>query len=125
MPGVVVDGNDVTAVYEAVWTARQRALAGEGPTLIECKTYRHRGHSTFDKNSYRPQTEIDAWLKRDPIPAFEGRLRLQGLLDEEQVAEIAARVKRRMDEAEAFARQSPEPEPASVVTRIFSSSEVK
>lgn len=125
IPGVVVDGNDVTAVYEAVWTARQRAVAGDGPTLIECKTYRHRGHSTFDKNSYRPQAEIDAWLQRDPIPAFERRLRLKGILDDDRAGEIAARVKRRIAEAETFARQSPEPEPASVVKNIFSSSEVR
>ena len=124
MPGVVVDGNDVTAVYEAAWTARQRAAAGDGPSLVECKTYRHRGHSTFDKNSYRPQAEIDAWLNRDPIPAFEGRLRRLGLLDDERVGQVAARVKRRIGEAEAFARQSPEPEPASVVEKIFYSSEV-
>jgi acetoin:2,6-dichlorophenolindophenol oxidoreductase subunit alpha len=125
IPGVVVDGNDVTAVYEVVRAARQRAVAGEGPTLIECKTYRHRGHSTFDKNSYRPQAEIDAWVQRDPIPAFERKLRLQGLLDDGLVADIAARVKRGIDEAEAFAVQSPEPEPASVVAGILSSSEVK
>ena len=125
MPGVVVDGNDVIAVYEAVWFARQRALAGDGPSLIECKTYRHRGHSTFDKNSYRPQAEIDAWLKRDPIPAFERKLRLMGLLDDERVEAIAARVKQGIDAAETFAVQSPEPEPASVIENIFSSPEVK
>jgi acetoin:2,6-dichlorophenolindophenol oxidoreductase subunit alpha len=125
MPGCVVDGNDVIAVYEAVSAARQRALAGQGPSLIECKTYRHRGHSTFDKNSYRPQAEIDAWLKRDPLPAFEHRLRLQGLLDDASVAAIAARVKQGIDETETFAVQSPEPEPASVVEKLFSASEVK
>jgi TPP-dependent pyruvate/acetoin dehydrogenase alpha subunit len=124
MPGIVVDGNDVIAVYEAASAARQRALAGDGPTLIECKTYRHRGHSTFDKNTYRPQAEIDAWLKKDPIPAFEQRLRLQGILDDGRVAAIAAQIKRKLDEAEAFAVQSPEPAPASVVEKIFSSSEV-
>jgi acetoin:2,6-dichlorophenolindophenol oxidoreductase subunit alpha len=125
MPGVVVDGNDVVAVYEAVVAARQRALAGDGPTLIECKTYRHRGHSTFDKNSYRPQAEIDAWLKKDPVLAFEQKLRLQGLLDDQRVADTAARVKHTLEEVEAFAVQSPEPEPASVVEKLFSSSEVK
>jgi pyruvate dehydrogenase E1 component alpha subunit len=124
MPGCVVDGNDVIAVYEAVVAARQRALAGDGPTLIECKTYRHRGHSTFDKNSYRPQEEIDAWVKRDPILSFEQKMRVGGLLNDSMVESIAARVKQKIDEVETFAVQSPEPEPESVLETIFDRSEV-
>jgi acetoin:2,6-dichlorophenolindophenol oxidoreductase subunit alpha len=124
MPGYVVDGNDVVAVYEAADRARQRALAGDGPTLIECKTYRHRGHSTFDKNSYRPQEEIDSWLKRDPIALFETKLRGQALLDDRTVAEVAAAAERMMDDAEAFAVGSPEPAPASALEMIFAPDEV-
>lgn len=125
IPGCVVDGNDVTAVYEAVYEARQRALAGSGPTLIECKTFRHRGHSTFDQNSYRSQEEIDAWLQRDPIQIFEQNLRLQGLLDNARVEATAARTAQRIDEIEAFAVNSPQPAPESVLEMIFSPNEVK
>jgi acetoin:2,6-dichlorophenolindophenol oxidoreductase subunit alpha len=125
MPGCVVDGNDVVAVYEAVWTARERALAGDGPTLIECKTYRHRGHSTFDKNSYRPQEEIDAWIKRDPTLTFEKNLREEDLLNDKMVERIADMVKQKIDEVEAFAVQSPEPDPESALETIFDQSEVR
>ena len=125
MPGVVVDGNDVVAVYETVSEARQRALAGKGPTLIECKTYRQRGHSASDKRRYRPQEEIDAWLKRDPIVRFEKTLRRRGILDDQRVEEITAEARKRVDEAEEFALSSPEPAPKVGVELIFCLSEVK
>lgn len=125
MPGHVVDGNDVLAVYEAACVARARALAGSGPTLIECKTYRHRGHSTFDKNTYRSQEEIDAWVKRDPIVLFENLLRAEDLLTDDLIARIADDAKRANDAAEAFAVQSPEPAPAAVMEMVFCPSEVK
>ena len=125
MPGCVVDGNDVAAVYQVVWEARRRALAGDGPTLVECKTYRHRGHSTFDKNSYRPQAEIDAWLKRDPIALFENSLRLRGSLDDHGVADVAAKAQQVVDEAEAFALGSPEPAPEAALQMLFCPNEVK
>jgi pyruvate dehydrogenase E1 component alpha subunit len=125
MPGHVVDGNDVLAVYEVACAARARALAGSGPTLIECKTYRHRGHSTFDKNTYRSQEEIDAWMKRDPIVLFESLLRAEGLLTDDEVAGIADDAKRANDAAEAFAVESPQPAPAAVMEMIFCPSEVK
>jgi TPP-dependent pyruvate/acetoin dehydrogenase alpha subunit len=111
MPGIVVDGNDVVAVYETVSEARQRALAGEGPTLVECKTYRHRGHSASDLRRYRPQEEVDAWLKRDPIVRFEKALREADILDDRLVEEIAAKARKCVDEAEEFAVNSPEPPP--------------
>jgi pyruvate dehydrogenase E1 component alpha subunit len=119
MPGYVVDGNDVLAVYEVACEARARALAGAGPTLVECKTYRHRGHSTFDKNTYRTQVEIDAWLKRDPIALFEQVLAGRGLLDDPLAAQVAAEAQQTMDEAEAFALASPEPAPETVMELIF------
>jgi acetoin:2,6-dichlorophenolindophenol oxidoreductase subunit alpha len=123
MPGVAIDGNDVVAVYEAAGEAVERARTGGGPTLIECLTYRHRGHSTFDKNSYRPQAEIDAWLQRDPVPRFERRLRDQGLLDDASVAQIGADVARCVDEAEAFTLASPDPAPERALDLIFCPSE--
>ena len=71
-PGVVVDGNDVLAVREAAAEAVERARSGGGPTLIECKTWRHWGHFIGDMATYRDPAEHEAWLKRDPIPAFGG-----------------------------------------------------
>ena len=125
MPGVVVDGNDVIAVYEVVCEARERALAGEGPTLIECKTYRHRGHSTFDRNAYRTQQEIAEWMERDPIPRFERELREQGILDDARVAGIAAETEQEMDDAEAFAINSPEPPPEAALALVLAQGEVE
>jgi pyruvate dehydrogenase E1 component alpha subunit len=119
MPGHVVDGNDVVAVYEEVSSARQVALAENGPSLIECKTYRYGGHSTFDKNRYRAQAEIDAWRERDPIRSFEGQLLNLGILSVDLVAEVAKRVKERMEEVESFAVQSPEPAPETALEGVF------
>jgi pyruvate dehydrogenase E1 component alpha subunit len=124
MPGVLVDGNDVVAVYEAVHEARERALADDGPTLIECKTYRHRGHSTFDRNAYRTQQEMAEWMARDPIPRFERDLLDQGILDDERVAQIASEVGQIVDEAEAFAINSPEPPPEAALDLVLAPREV-
>jgi pyruvate dehydrogenase E1 component alpha subunit len=124
IPGVVVDGNDILAAYEVVREARERALAGHGPTLVECKTYRHRGHSTFDRNAYRTQQEIAEWMAKDPIPRFERVLRDQGILDDEFVAQIASEVGREVDEAEAFAVNSPEPPPEMAVELVLAQKEV-
>ena len=79
MPGIRIDGNDVTAVYGAVSEAARRARAGDGPTFIEAMTYRHKGHSRTDPGTYRPKEEVDAWLARDPIPALENFLREAGV----------------------------------------------
>lgn len=124
MPGVVVDGNDVLAVYETVREARARALAGRGPSLIECKTYRHRGHSSFDRNLYRPQEEIEQWMKRAPIPQFEQTLRERGLLDDQMIAQVAAEAQRVVDEAEEFALNSPESPPEAAMEYVLCQSEV-
>ena len=79
MPGVRVDGNDVRAVQAVVGDAVDRARGGEGPTFVEALTYRHKGHSRTDPGTYRPQEEVDAWLARDPIPAFERVLGDEGV----------------------------------------------
>jgi pyruvate dehydrogenase E1 component alpha subunit len=124
MPGEVVDGNDVLATYEVTRQARERALAGEGPTLIECKTYRHRGHSTFDRNPYRTPQEMADWLARDPIQRFERLLRQQGHLDDALAEEIAGDVQQVVDKAEAFAVNSPEPPPEAGGELVFAAMEV-
>lgn len=79
MPGIAVDGNDVMAVYEAASEAVARARKGQGPTLIECKTYRHRGHFEGDPSVYKPKDEQAEWLKKDPIPATENSCRRTAL----------------------------------------------
>ena len=105
MPGVEVDGNDVLAVRETAAEAVARARAGEGPTLVEAKTYRHKGHSRVDPGKYRPKEEVDEWLQRDPIP------RLAARLDEGTVAQISERVERELEAALAAARAAPLPAP--------------
>ena len=114
MPGVVVDGQDVIAVYEAVEAAVERARAGDGPSLIECKTYRYRAHSEgADIAHYSPRDpeEIAAWKKRDPIKLFQEKLLEQGVLAPEDVERMDAEVTAEMEEAEQLAMESPLPSP--------------
>jgi TPP-dependent pyruvate/acetoin dehydrogenase alpha subunit len=101
IPGVEVDGNDVLAVREVAAAAVTRARAGDGPTLVEAKTYRHKGHSRVDPGKYRPKDEVDEWLGRDPIP------RLGAQLDQGTIASIDERVERELEEAVAAARSAP------------------
>ena len=91
---IVIDGNDADEVYRTASAAFARARAGEGPSLIECLTYRHSGHSRADPAKYRPPGELEAWLKRDPIPFYRARL-LQFDVAEEAIAAIEAEVMRR------------------------------
>lgn len=110
MPGVIVDGQDVVAVCEAVREAVERARSGEGPTLVECKTYRYTGHGVSDPGTaYRTQEEIDEWKKRDPIILFRERLEAEGIMTEEEAQSIGAEVKRAIEEAIEFAIKSPFP----------------
>jgi TPP-dependent pyruvate/acetoin dehydrogenase alpha subunit len=108
-PGHIVDGNDVVAVYKATVKARVRALAGEGPTLIEAKTYRFRGHYEGDPQVYRLPGELAAWKKRDPIPAFRQQLILANIFDESQIVAMEVSVQAELDEAVNFATDSPFP----------------
>ena len=108
-PGVIVDGNDPLAVYEATKTAVERARAGEGPTLIEGKTYRFRGHYEGDPMIYRPAGELEEWKQRDPIPTFRQRMLDSGHFDEAAVKALEDGVISKLDEAVAFAQSSPIP----------------
>ena len=107
MNAVKVDGNDVEAVYEAVATSAVRARAGEGPTFIECKTYRHRGHSRTDPAKYRDPAEVEAWMKRDPLILYRAVLAKSGVLSEAEadriVEETKVEVKAAADRAAAGA----------------------
>ena len=115
IPGVTVDGNDVAAVYQAVSEAKARALAGDGPTLIESLTYRWKGHSKSDREAYRTRDEVREWQQRDPIPRFAGVL---GLLQDE-VDALQAAAQERIDEAVEFARNSPEPDVSTIMEGVY------
>ena len=121
LPGVVVDGNDVVAVYQAAGEAVRRARAGEGPTLLECKTYRIRAHSEGMRDAgYRTADEITAWKGRDPIKAFQARVVDSGVASQAELEQIDAEVKATAEEAVTFALNSPMPEPASVTAHVYS-----
>ncbi|WP_434283726.1 pyruvate dehydrogenase (acetyl-transferring) E1 component subunit alpha [Clostridium botulinum] len=119
VPGIVVDGNDVFAVYEAAKEAIKRAREGKGPTLIECKTYRHRGHFEGDPCVYKPTEEQEEWLAKDPIPRFEKYLVENEILTEEKLKEVQKKVESQIDEAVNFANNSPYPELESVLEDVY------
>lgn len=111
MPGVIVNGNTFTEVAEASHAAIERARAGEGPTLIESKTYRYRGHSKSDRNRYRTKEEIEDWMSnRDPIMLFEAELKEFGIVDDNGIEAVREAVRQEIAEAIEFARASPAPE---------------
>jgi acetoin:2,6-dichlorophenolindophenol oxidoreductase subunit alpha len=118
-PGVSINGNDVLAVYQSTQGALRRARAGEGPTLIECKTYRWHGHSEHDKAFYRTEEELAMWKSRDPIPTFTSYLQHMKVLQPDALGEIEARIKKVIDDAVAFAESSPDPDPIEAVTDLY------
>ena len=108
MPGVIVNGNIFSEVAEASHAAVERARAGEGPTLIESKTYRYRGHSKSDRNRYRTKEEIEDWISnRDPIMLFEADLKEFGIIDEKGIEAIREDVRAEIEEGIEFAKASP------------------
>lgn len=119
MPGVVVDGNDLPAVAAAAQRAVERARAGDGPTLLECKTYRIRGHSKSDRNLYRTKEEIEAWRSRDPIARFARELLDAGRLDAAALARIEREAQAAIDAALEFAKSSPPPDPAHLTHDVY------
>jgi acetoin:2,6-dichlorophenolindophenol oxidoreductase subunit alpha len=110
IPFEVVEGNDVWAVHEAAQPAVTRARSGEGPTLLECRTYRHFGHSKSDPAPYRPKEELEEWKQRDPLITARRRLGAEGT-DESELDAIEARVKQRMEKAAENALAAPYPDP--------------
>jgi len=119
IPGLAVDGNNVIAVYEACKEAVDRARAGMGPTLIECKTYRWRTHFEGEPDTYRPPEEVAAWIKREPIAPYRKSLIEQGTLTAAEAEGIEAQVVKELDEAVEFARHSPLPEPESALSGLW------
>ena len=117
--GVAVDGNDVLAVYGAAREAVARARDGGGPTLIECRTMRMRGHSEADTFSYVPKALLDEWAARDPIALLEGRLRTDGHLPPDAERALRERIEAEVEDALAWAEASPEPAPESVAEGVY------
>jgi pyruvate dehydrogenase E1 component alpha subunit len=120
-PGLRVDGMDVLAVYQAVHQAVQKARNGEGPTYIEARTYRYRGHSISDPGTYRSEQEKKIWKERDPIPAFADYLLREEHASKEVIATIDEEEKKLIEEAIAFAEQSPDPDPEELWTDVYAS----
>jgi pyruvate dehydrogenase E1 component alpha subunit len=118
-PGVVVDGNDVLAVYEASREAVELARQGRGPTLIECKTMRMRGHAAHDDASYMPPEVLEEWEAKDPILRYEQTLQDRNLLTPEVQQQIEGRVMADLEAAQAFALQSPLPDPQDLEKGVY------
>jgi len=119
MAGVVVDGNDALAVYASALEARLRAASGKGPTLIEYKTYRWRGHGESDLQVYQPKEEIEAWKAACPIPKLRGDMLAQGLISQNELREMESRIDAAVKDAIRFAEQSPYPEPEEALEDVF------
>ena len=122
MPAVVVDGNDAVAVHQTAMEMVKRARAGEGPCLIENKTYRYRGHHVGDgdpEKTYRTQEETDTWLARDPIPRFARRMMKAGMVDETELDTIDATITGLVEDAVEFAKESPYPEADEVTDHVY------
>jgi pyruvate dehydrogenase E1 component alpha subunit len=119
--GLTVDGNDVEAVFEATRAARERALAGDGPTLIEAVTMRMHGHAAHDDMKYVPKEQVEEWRKRDPIDRQDSRLRDLGVDVDAVRAEVAAEI----DAATEEALDSPMPDPATATEGVFCEGEAE
>ncbi len=119
IPGVVVDGMNIIEVYNRAKEAIERARQGEGPTLLECKTYRYMGHSRFEKAGYRKREELDGWKKRDPIVTFGKYLIKEMGLPKGKLESIGEEVEKEVEDAVHFAEQSPDPGPHDYRKYIF------
>lgn len=124
IPGVVVDGMDVLAVYEEVRKAVERAREGKGPTLVEAKTYRFCGHSRSDPARYRPKEELEEWKKKDPIAKFRHFLIENGNFSQEKFTQIEKEVESEISASIEFAQNSPSPLPEDAFEDLFEQGEI-
>lgn len=124
MPGVVVDGMDAVAVYEAAGVAIERAREGGGPSMLECKTYRFYDHVGVRGMGlkYRTDEELERWQARDPIKLLEARLAEQGILSVEDAKTVHAEISEQVQEAVAFAEASPMPDPSALLEDVYAPS---
>ncbi|WP_137391001.1 thiamine pyrophosphate-dependent dehydrogenase E1 component subunit alpha [Rhodoligotrophos defluvii] len=114
LPSIVIDGNDADIVYRTARAALDKARAGSGPSLIECKTYRHSGHSRADPAKYRPEGELERWLERDPVKIYRARL-LEFGVSEDEIARIEQESRRLVNAATEACKAAPPP-PAELLT---------
>ena len=119
MLGEIVDGNDVLDVYQAACRAVERARNGEGPTLIECKTYRHKGHSRVDSAKYRAKEEVQEWLAKDPIKRLREKMLRENTLSQEEVENMEKKASAEVEEAARFALGSPYPAPEEALEDVY------
>ena len=115
---IVIDGNDADVVYRTAQEAYAKARAGEGPSLIECLTYRYSGHSRADPAKYRPEGELERWKERDPIKIYRERLAQFGI-DEGTIAGIETDVREEVDEATEACKAAPPPSPDILTTDVY------
>jgi pyruvate dehydrogenase E1 component alpha subunit len=118
LPRIIVDGNDADAVYRTAVEAYDKARKGEGPSLIECITYRHSGHSRADPAKYRPEGELEKWKERDPIKIYRERL-LDFGIDKGVILDIESAIKREVDEATEACKASPNPPQDIIMTDVY------
>ena len=123
IPGVLVDGQDVLAIHEAVSQAVQRARSGQGPSLIEGRTYRYHDHSLglgrIVRASYRSDEEVEEWKQRDPVDIHKALLLSQDIATQAEIDQMEEEVKKQIDEAVEFARESPYPDPSELFDDMF------
>jgi len=123
IPGVLVDGQDVIAMYEAVSVAVERARAGQGPSLVEGRTYRYYDHSLglgrIVRDPYRDEAEVDEWKKRDPITIHKARLLEQSVATQGEIDQVENEVREQIADATTFAKESPYPEPSALFEDMF------
>jgi 2-oxoisovalerate dehydrogenase E1 component len=119
IPGVTVDGNDAIAIYEAVSEAVSRARRGEGPTIIECKTFRWRGHWAGDSQGYVGEEEVNRWLEKDPIPRLKKKLVEMGMITEHDAHDMDQEVEDEIEAAVQFAGQSTYPSPEETLDDVY------
>jgi len=119
IPGKTVDGNDVLAVYGAVGEAVLRARKGEGPTLVECKTWRWYGHFEGDAQTYKTKEEIEDWMKKDPIPRFRKQLIEMGVFTQQDADKIGQTMNEEIEKAVKFAKESPFPAPEETLEDVY------
>lgn len=124
LPGKIVDGQDVIAVYDSSAEAISRARNGEGPTLLECKTYRYRGHCGIWGDPRDPQ-EVAEWKKRDPVAMFAEKLISEKIATEKQLQDIEQAIEKELDKAIEFAENSPPPDPKEATTDVYAETQIK
>jgi pyruvate dehydrogenase E1 component alpha subunit len=119
IPSEIVEGNDVFAVYRAVGRARAHVLAGLGPYMVECKTFRMTGHAAHDPADYVPKHLLEEWAQKDPIQQLERLMLAKGFATPDEIESTHARILEEVDEAQAWAEQSPFPDPSDLLKGVY------